>query len=121
MRWFRFRRRRWSGVALLALALQLGLSFGHLHAHAHHPAFIAASDAPAGAATAQPLDNDDEHESHYCAIYAVNALLSGAQVAAAPVIPAVVARAAPDVPSATAAVCLRSRHAAFRSRAPPLS
>jgi hypothetical protein len=104
-------------MALLTLALQLGLSFGHLHAHAHRPAF----DAPAGAATPHPPDGDDDHDSRYCATYAINALLGGAQVAAAPTIPAPAARTASEVAKIPTAVCVGSRHDGFRSRAPPLA
>jgi hypothetical protein len=71
----------------------------------------------------QPPDHEheDDHESHYCAIYAVNALLSGAQVAAAPLIPTLAAWAIADISIATAAVGAGVRRTAFRSRAPPLS
>jgi hypothetical protein len=121
MRWFRLRRRGWGWVALLALVLQLGLSFGHLHAHEHHPNLVIGSEAPAAAPTWQQPGGDDDHESHYCAIYAINALLSGAQLATAPVIPAQIAPAVANVSTASAAACLDSCHNAFRSRAPPLS
>jgi hypothetical protein len=120
MRWFRLRRRRWSWVALLALALQLALSFGHLHVHAHHPALIAASDAPASAAT-QPPDSDDDHESHYCAIYAINALLSGGQIASAPVVLALVAPDSAGITIVPEAAPIVASRAAFNSRAPPHS
>ena len=118
VRWFRSRRRLWGQAALLALALQLGLSFVHLNAHAHHPSLVAASETNADAATPQQPNGDDDHESHYCAIYA---LLSGAQLATAPVIPAPIAPIVADVSTASAAVCLDLCHNAFRSRAPPLS
>jgi hypothetical protein len=49
------------------------------------------------------------------------ALLSGAQLATAPVIPAPIAPVVADVSTASAAVCLELCHNAFRSRAPPLS
>jgi hypothetical protein len=120
MHWFRSSRRAWGWVTALTLALQLGLSFGHVHV-AHVGQHGLAAPAENHAATPQPLDHDDDHESHYCAIYAINALLSGAQVAAAPPIPTPAVWAVADVSIAAAAVCLRSRHAAFRSRAPPLS
>src|SRR5919112_4378870 len=84
MRGLRESRRPWGWLALFALALQLGLSFGHVHAgHGGNAAFVA--PAPNIAATSQPADEDDD-EAH-CSICAINALLSGAQVAAAPVIP----------------------------------
>ena len=121
MRWFRSNRRRWGWLALWALALQLGLSFGHIHvAHGGHAGL--ATPAQSDAATPQPPpDHEDDHESHYCAIYAVNALLSGAQVAAAPLIPTLAAWAIADISIATAAVGAGVRRTAFRSRAPPLS
>ena len=118
MRWFRSSRRPWGWLALWALALQLGLSFGHVHvAHAIHPGLQHDGAAP------QPPDHENEgdHESHYCAIYAVNALLTGAQVAAAPLIPTLAAWAIADISIATAAVGAGVRRTAFRSRAPPLS
>ena len=59
--------------------------------------------------------------SHYCAIYAVNALLSGAQVAAAPLIPTPAAAAIADVSIATAGIRTEVRRPAFHSRAPPIS
>jgi hypothetical protein len=121
MRWFRSSRRPWGWLALLALALQLGLSFGHVHlAYASHPGLVA-TPAQNDAATPQPPDHEDDHESHYCAIYAINALLSGAEVAAPPVIPTPAAWAVADVSIATAVVRAGFRRPAFRSRAPPLS
>ena len=121
MRWFRSNRRRWGWLALCALALQLGLSFGHVHvAHGGHAGL--ATPAQSDAATPQPPpDHEDDHESHYCAIYAVNALLSGAQVAAAPLIPTPAAAAIADVSIATAGIRTEVRRPAFQSRAPPLS
>jgi len=117
MRWFRSNRRRWGWLALWALALQLGLSFGHVHvAHGSHAGL--ATPAQSDAATPQP---PPDHESHYCAIYAVNALLSGAQVAAAPLIPTPAAAAIADVSIATAGIRTEVRRPAFQSRAPPLS
>ena len=119
MRWLRTSRRPWGWLTLLALALQLGLSFGHVHVAYGHPGL--ATPAQNDAATPQPPDHDDDHQSQYCAIYAVNALLSGAQVAAAPLIPTPAAWAIADVLIATAAVGAGVRRPAFQSRAPPLS
>jgi hypothetical protein len=122
MRWFRTNSWCSGWVALFALTLQLGLSFGHLHlGHAHATTLTAAVDAQDSNAAPEPSDSDDEHESHYCAIYAINALLSGAQIATAPVIPAVAAPILADVSIATSRACSEVRHHAFRSRAPPLS
>jgi hypothetical protein len=121
MRWFRSSRRSWGWLALLALTLQLGMSFGHLHvAHALHPGLV--TPAQDDVAAPLPPDHDDDHESHYCPIYAVNALLSGAQVAAAPVIPTPAAWAIAQVVSLAHGVAGAGvRRAAFHSRAPPLS
>ena len=120
MRWFRSSRRSWGWLALLALTLQLGLSFGHVHvARAIHAGRV--TPAQNDGAAPQPPDQDDDHESHYCAIYAVNALLSGAQVAAAPVIPVPAAWAIADVSIAPGVAGAGVRRPAFHSRAPPLS
>jgi hypothetical protein len=107
----------------LALALQIGLSFGHVHGiHPDHPRAVAGAvpDDNAGLETQAP-DGDDDHDSHYCAIYAINALLSGAQVAIAPGFALPVAPAAPKIANREDALDVAPRHLAFRSRAPPLS
>ena len=107
-------------MALLALTLQLGLAFGHVHGlHAVGPVPIATADA--GNAAPSPTNDDDHHDSNYCAIYAILALLTGAQTASAPVV------ALPAEPTTTRlvfrvdAACIDSRCSAFRSRAPPIS
>ncbi|MEA2982326.1 MAG: hypothetical protein QOF09_4149 [Alphaproteobacteria bacterium] len=120
MRWFRSSRRSWGFLALLALALQLGLSFGHVHAgHGGHPVQHDAATPDRG--DDRGHDHEDDHESHYCAIYAFNALLTAAQVAAAPPIPMPATWTVADVSIAAAVACAGFRHTAFRSRAPPLS
>jgi hypothetical protein len=124
VRWWRAHRQVGGRVALFALLLQLALSFGHVHvAHADEPglAVAPASDARGGSATPQPQHPDEDHDSHYCAIYAILALLTGAQTAAAPVIAMPAPQPVVVAPIAAAAVGLAARHASFRSRAPPLS
>jgi hypothetical protein len=104
-------------MALLALTLQFALSFGHLHVgHTAHADLAAAADPrPA----AMPDTND--HDSHYCGIYAINALLSGAQVATPPVIDSLVVLATADVDFDAETARTVPRYSAFHSRAPPLS
>jgi hypothetical protein len=120
MGWFRSNRRLWGIAALVALSLQIALSFGHVHGiHTDRPTVVAAgvSDYEVGSAT-QP--SGDDHDSHYCAIYAINALLSGAQVATAPVVLASAALASTEIAIPGEALRVASRRVAFHSRAPPL-
>ena len=122
MGWFRSNRRLWGIAALLALSLQIALSFGHVHGiHTDSPTVVAAgvSDYEVGSAT-QPPGNDADHDSHYCAIYAINALLSGAQVATAPVVLASAALASTEIAIPGETLRIASRRVAFHSRAPPL-
>lgn len=123
MAWLRLWRRPAAVVALLALLLQLALSFGHVHlAHADQPGPVAAaSDADDDSEIPQPQHPSDDHDSHYCAIYAMLALLTGSKIAVAPVVAAPAAHAIAVAPIVAVAVQLVQRHDAFRSRAPPLS
>ena len=124
VRWWRAHRRLGGRVALFALLLQFALSFGHVHfAHADRgdPAVAPASEAQGTSAAEQPQHPGDDHDSHYCAIYAILALLTGAQTAAAPVIATPVVHAITMAPMAVPSVRLVARRASFQSRAPPLS
>jgi hypothetical protein len=120
MGWLRAHSRLGAGLALIALLLQLTLSFGHVHAAPANQvglAITAPSESP-GAPQQQP---GDDHDTHYCAIYAILALLAGAQAAAAPVIATPMARAAAVASGEAVALGLIARHDSFRSRAPPIS
>ena len=117
----RAHRRPGALVALFALLLQLALSFGHLHvAHADQPGLAAVEASDAGS-TPQPQHPDHDHDAQYCAIYAILALLTGAQTAAAPVVAMPAAYATTVLAGATTGVRLVARLDAFRSRAPPIS
>jgi hypothetical protein len=113
MGWFRSHRRLAGWVALVALLVQLGLAFGHEHALSH-------GDRAVFAATpnTQPVSGDTDD---YCAICAVQAMLSGAQTASAPAAAPPVALASAEISPAAAPLAASTPAAAFRSRAPPLS
>jgi hypothetical protein len=107
-------------VALLALILQLGLAFGHVHGlHAVGPVPIATADA--GNAAPSPTNDDDHHDSNYCAIYAILALLTGAQTASAPVVVLPISLTSAEITFAPEAARIASQRAPFLSRAPPVS
>jgi hypothetical protein len=119
MRWFRVRGRLAAYVALFALLSQLVLSFGHVHlAHADSPG-IAVAATGAGGHKSTPQQPGTDHDDDYCAVCAIIALLTGAQVAAAPAIPVPAVLAVADNPIAAAATHIGSQRGAFRSRAPP--
>jgi hypothetical protein len=117
MTWFRSHRRSWGWMALLALVLQLGLSFGHVHGiNADHPAAALAATDQAGD---PPAGNGEPNDADYCAICAILALLTGAQVANAPVMALPVAPAAIERQPALEKILSEPQRVAFRSRAPP--
>jgi hypothetical protein len=113
MGWFRSHRRLAGWVALVALLVQLGLSFGHEHAFAngHRTVFAATNNT-------QPVSGDTDD---YCAICAVQVLLSGAQAASAPAVAMPTALASSEISPAAEPTGASTAAAAFRSRAPPLS
>jgi hypothetical protein len=120
MRWVRLNRRPWAWLALLALTLQLGLAFGHVHGlHAVQPVLTATTDA--GHTAPSHTNGGDQDDTDYCATCAILALLTGAQTATAPVVAPPAELATIEVTFLVEAVCIDSRCAAFRSRAPPLS
>ena len=116
MHWFRSQRRVWGWTALFALTFQLVLSFGHVHGPAAHATQIAATSATA---TPGEPNGTGDSDTDYCAICAVQTLLTGAQVASAPVLALPVAVASAEIGIATEAARVTSSRAAFRSRAPP--
>jgi hypothetical protein len=120
MGWLRAHSQLGTGLALIALLLQLTLSFGHVHA-AHADQVGLAITAPSESPDAPQQQPGDNHDTHYCAIYAILALLAGAQAAAAPVIAAPMARAAAVASGEAVALDLIARHDSFRSRGPPIA
>jgi hypothetical protein len=126
MRWLRSHTRLVSCLALCGLVLQLALSFGHLHAKdmpgedRSSPSIIASVQSDE--AGAEPSDREShDHEDEYCAIYALNALISSS-----------VGPAPPELASPALAVRLRSEvrrdfglsqspHIPTRARSPPLA
>jgi DUF2946 family protein len=120
MRWLRLRQQYCSWVALLALALQLVLSFGHVHGlPTGGPTAVAAISEGSGSPP-QPAGGE-QHDDDYCAICAVQALLSSGQTASAPALPVVAAPAATEIIFTVERVRANRPLAAFRSRAPPIS
>jgi hypothetical protein len=128
MQWFRSHSRLGSGVAIVSLALQLALSFGHIHhkdifGPTHSSATAAAATAIAAVSDERPApaaDHDtDEHENQYCAIYAINSLLSFAQQSEPPSLPVQPSvERAPSLGGYTAPLPDR-RRVASQARAPP--
>ncbi|MGY4477316.1 DUF2946 family protein [Bradyrhizobium sp. USDA 3364] len=140
MKWFRKHIRTGSRLALFALAVQFVLSFGHFHpiaaaqaAPATHTglslvdlAYIGTSATPDLAVqvtgTAPPARHDnDRHPADHCAICTVISLASSMLFTAPPVL--LLPEAVELLLRTTNAefVHLKSAHAAFHSRAPPLS
>jgi len=130
MRWFRTRSRGVSCLALLALALQLALSFGHIHRKdvlgEPHSSASAVASALASLSDEQPSaqganGSHHEHEDEYCAIYAINALISSAQHAAPPtlLLPQCVDRERHTV--GREAPLAELHHVLFQARAPPIA
>jgi hypothetical protein len=117
MRWFQSHRRLSAWMALLALSLQLVLAFGHVHANpSGQAAAMANASGPSHPGNGGSDDNDD-----YCATCAMLALLTGAQIASAPVVAPPVGLVSAEIAFAPEAARLIFPRAAFRSRAPPLS
>jgi hypothetical protein len=119
MRWFRSRSNWGVSLALSALALQLVLSFGHIHrkditGDAHHSTNIEPAHDEAGD------QESPDHEDDYCAIYAINNLLGGSQIAEPPFLPFPLQ----VIPARTAAVyetqIAERRHVLSQARAPPV-
>jgi hypothetical protein len=110
-------------TALFALLMQIALAFGHVHiAHATGAGgSLAMAAATPGAGGSRQPDGGHRHDGDYCAICAVMTLLSGAQAAAAPLLPPLHAPVLVEIIVADAAVGIASEHVAFRSRAPPHS
>jgi hypothetical protein len=121
MGWLRAQRRQWTWVALFALVLQLGLSFGHVHGlSGQEPAAITTTTTAAadGAAPVKHQDGGDS-DNDYCAICAVTAMLSGAQVASAPILALPVVLVSVEQPVSSDEIVDEPARASFRSRAPP--
>ena len=119
----RLRSRPAAVVALLALLLQLALSFDHVHlAHADWAAAaIAAATSDFAVIASPPQRGSDEDPDDYCSTCAILALLTGSQIAVAPVLAAPAVHTIAVAPIVAVAVRLVRRHDAFRSRAPPHS
>jgi hypothetical protein len=103
-------------VALLALTLQLGLAFGHVHV-----APASATTLSVAASPQSDTGDPDDADHCYCATCAVLALLTGAQTATAPDIVQSVSLVSTEITLQPETISFFSSHAAFRSRAPPLS
>jgi hypothetical protein len=127
MRWFRSHAKWGSCLALGSLALQLALSFGHIHlkdvagstrsSTAAAAVAVAADEQRSAAAAA----DGDEHENGYCAIYAINALISSAQQSQPPAL-----LLPPPISSGQLALGYELALAAFhhvlpQARAPPVA
>jgi hypothetical protein len=131
MRWFRSHSRLSSGLAIFSLALQLALSFGHIHLKdivgtAHASTSIAASTAASRSddqpADATPTDRaSHDHEDEYCAVYAINNLLGGAQIAEPPLPPLPCLFGCLGLPAGYDADLTELHHGLSRARAPPIA
>ena len=122
-----FARRCGAYLALAALTLQLALSFAHVHKHDLAVAGISRTDV-ASVAHAQPgpqieqlpsrLADDDDH----CPICFSGFLLSNSSLPDAPANPQLLQFAEIDRAfNPVSDSVLQPRHAAFLSRAPPVS
>lgn len=121
MGWFRSNRRPWGIAALFALSLQIALSFGHVHGfEANHAGAVVLADVGDQTPAPSQPGSADHPDTDYCAICAINALLSGAQVASAPAVVPPLTPASAEIALRGEVLAVTSRHAAFRSRAPPL-
>lgn len=114
--WVRTQRRMGGWLALLTLALQLTLCFGHVHV---------AALTGTGLTVVTPHDHGqpgaDDEPDDCCPLCVVLALLSGAQIAAAPIVLLPIEFAASERVTFDETARARSTRAAFRSRAPPLA
>ncbi len=117
MGWFRPNRRLWAWAALFALFVQFNLSFGHVHGIGGEQAVAAQSAGPGPVPASHHNSGDPDND--YCAICAVQALLSGAQVAHAPAVVLPVALPLSEQPFALTTLLCEPARVAFRSRAPP--
>lgn len=118
MNWMRSEAKRLSLLALVALAIQFGLCFGHTHLHfawpsAEQQTLTASSASPSGGT----LPDDEE----LCPICRTAAMTTSAAHAPPPTLQipltfSLVAFAPEELRKSPV-----SRHAAFRSRAPPIA
>jgi hypothetical protein len=113
MRWFRERCQFVTGAVLLALALQLAVTFGHVHAS--HLSGASATIADSLNKADQPRRPDTDG----CGACAILALLSGAQIAGAPVLAIALASVPADRIPAPEAVLAEAPGIAFQARGPP--
>jgi hypothetical protein len=129
MDWFRSHSRLGSYLALFALAFQLALSFGHIHAHEIAPLADGSSAASTAASLldeqhspARPPDGQShEHENEYCAIYAINGLISSAQNIEPPALPLPLLFSRVRLAAAAEFGLTAPSRAPFRARAPPIA
>lgn len=135
MKWFRRHLKHGSRLALFALAIQFALSFGHFHALAGPAIATALTQADLDHAnslatpetsrqaekTQQPSSPDTDHAADACAICAIISLANTILFATPPLL---------QLPQAVELLYLtvdaefahlNSLHAAFQSRAPPIS
>jgi len=120
MHWLRLRQQYCSWVAVLALAVQLGLSFGHVHGlPAGGPTAVAVISEGSGSPP-QPAGGEHDDDD-YCAICAMQTLLSNGQTASTPALPVVAAPIATEIAFTAQTIRANRPLAAFRSRAPPIS
>jgi hypothetical protein len=118
MGWFRSQLRVWAWVAVLALVLQLGLSLGHIHdLSGEHLVAVhtSAAEKASTCASQNVVDSDDD----FCAICAMLAMLSGAQIANAPVVPPLFVLAWTERLTSPDPIFRPQARIAFQSRAPP--
>jgi hypothetical protein len=107
---------------LFALALQFAATFGHVHANQFTDAAAAIAESGSNAAQPQsPAPDKHNNKGDYCALCAVLALLSGAQISAAPVVVAPLALALDHVSLSPEAILSEAQDGAFQARAPPQS
>ena len=125
MRWFRDHIRNGSWLALVALAINFAIAFGHVHAldrgdlERGPAALTAASAAPDSERTQNhPADN---RADDLCPICMAAAALGTAFAPTPPASPVEFAAAAIDRAIEQATGVAYRPHAAFQSRAPPLS
>jgi hypothetical protein len=135
MKWFRNNLRHGSRLALFAFAIQFALSFGHFHTLAAQAApaiqthvagadYATAADRIADEVTQkqQPSTPDsDQQPADPCAICAVMSLAGNVLFATPPLLQLPQAVEFLYLTTDAEFVHLGSVHAAFQSRAPPLS
>jgi len=120
MHWFRKHVKSGSRLALLALAIQFALSFGHFHAEIVRAAPTIQA-ALADAAVQPSSDHDSDRHGTDCAICAVLSLANNFLFAAPPLLELPQAASSPHLATRAEFAHLGPAHAAFRSRAPPVS